>query len=321
MLSLAFAATLIVQAAQDAPVQHPPVSELEDVVVQGRNVREAATEFVQSVAQPVPGRKAARWRTSVCVGAAGLPAEASQALVDRVSDWAHAVGLEVQPPGCEPDIFIVATPDARATARALVASRPREFRTGVSGSDQGSAALARFQDSDAPVRWWHVSLPVNADTGMPMRRLPRQQPWEPASSSLTRPADFGPMGHIVAGSRLTDFTRDDFQQVIVVLDAAALDQAAFHQIADYVALVSLVQVDPDSAPEQPSILTLFEPGRVQEETLTLWDRALIHGLYGAEQRRRGRDAALSDIAANVAQAAQQETEAAGNPDHPADPLP
>lgn len=273
-------------------------TEVEEVVVVGERAREAAEAYVRSVASPVPGRKAATWRGSVCVGVLGMQAEAARFMADRVSDWAHSVGLEIEGPGCRPGIIITVTDDGNATARELVASRPREFRLGASGSDRGRAALDAFQNTPRPVRWWHVSLPVNNDTGLPVMRLPGQPPF--AARQIRSPADLGPYGSTVAGSLVMDHTRDDLMQVIIVLDVAAFEQADFIQITDYVAMVALAQIDPDVDPAYPSILDLFSEEGTQEQVLTRWDRAYLEALYRAPQTSPTTGANLSSIALTLA---------------------
>ena len=285
-------ATPVQLAEQDAP------TEVDEVVIVGERAREAAEAFVSSVAAPIPGRKAAVWRGSVCVGVLGMQAEASRFMADRVSDWAHSVGLEIEEPGCRPSIIVTATDDGNATARELVASSPREFRLGASGSDRGRAALEAFQNTPRLIRWWHVSLPVNDDTGLPVVRLPGQPPF--AARQIRSPVDLGPYGRTVAGSSMMDHTRDDLMQVIIVLDVAALEQADFTQITDYVAMVALAQIDPDVDPAYPSILDLFSEEGTQEQVMTRWDRAYLQALYRAPQTALTTGANLSSIALTLA---------------------
>lgn len=280
--------------------QDPPPAQLEEVVVTGSPAAEAATAFVRSVAAPTPDREMGLWRDPVCVGVGGMQAEAAQYMADRISDWAHSLGLEIGRPGCRPNIFIVATDDGDATARDLVASRPREFRTGVAGADRGGAALRAFEASGRPVRWWHVSLPVDEETGNPIRRLPGQPPVEWTGRRLERRSDFGVNSMAVTPSRLSSRVRDDLQQVIIVVDMEALEAATFVQVTDHVAMAALAQLEPDANPGFPSILNLFRPEGSVEETLTRWDVAFLRGLYSAEQNRSGTGANLSAVAAAMA---------------------
>lgn len=295
----------LAQVAPAAPtLQEPDASELDDVVVIGSDLEQTARAYVTTVVAPSRGRDPAAWRSRICVGVGGMSPEPARALADRVSDWAYGLGLEVAPQGCTPNIFIVATDDGNTTAQELVAARPREFRTGAGGTDRGGAALRAFQNSDRPVRWWHVSVPVNEDTGIAAVRLPGQPPFA-APKEITRPSQLGSFGITGLPSRLSDPIRDDLQQVIVVLDADALEQASFIQIADYVAMVALTQVDPEASPDTPSILNLFDPDKPQEETLSRWDQAYLRALYGSYLGGTAPNANMSVLAAATARAVQE----------------
>lgn len=275
---MAGASPVFAQVPQEIPPsQDPEATQLEEVVVPATPLQQMARNFVSSVASPARGRTPASWRERICVGVGGMRPAAAQALADRVSDWGQSLGLSSGDPGCTPNIFIVATDDGDATARELVASRPREFHTGAGGTDAGRGSLEAFQTSGKLVRWWHVSLPVNADTGAPVVRLPGQSPF--GGGVITTPADLGAFGNSTGPSRIADGTRDDLMQVIIVLDAAALDQASFSQIADYIAMVAFAQIEPDASPSAPSILHLFDAGRPQEDTLSRWDQAYLQALY------------------------------------------
>lgn len=199
-------------------------------------------------------------------------------MADRVLDWGHSLGLRTGAPGCAPNIFVIATDDGNAMAQALVRSRPREFRTGASGMNAGEAELEAFEGSGARIRWWHISLPVNSDTGMPIIRLPGQFPFVPPRL-MTAPHHFGAYGNQVEPSRINERSRDDLIQVIIIVEMAAFDEANFNQVSDYVSMAALAQIDPETSPPTPSILHLFDTTRAQEPSLTRWDRAYLESLY------------------------------------------
>ncbi len=300
VLSLTLAAALLTASPPQAePLPQDEPTELDEIVVVGERTRRAAENFVRSVTTPVAGRKAATWQGSVCVGVVGMQPEAARFMADRVSDWAHSLGLGVQRPGCRPNILITATDDGDATAREMVAEHRREFRLGVGGTDLGGAALRAFQSSGRLIRWWHVSLPVNDDTGRPVVRLPGQEPIE-LPEWASNPHQFGPYSRTVLGSRLRDTTRDDMVQVLIVIDVAALDRASFAQVTDYVAMVALAQIDPDMTPAYPSILNLFADDGMQQDTLTRWDRAYLDALYSAPQMSASTSVNLTSIATSMA---------------------
>lgn len=191
--------------------------------------------------------------------------ELAQAIADRVSQVALELGLDIGEPGCRANVFIVFADDGAALADAMVEESRRAFRIGVGGLDRGSAALEEFRTADRPVRWWHISLPVNADTGARAVRLPGD--------------DSPPIINMFAASRLTTQIRDDLKKTMVVVDVSRLADVNLVQLADYLAFVTLVQVDPEAeTASYDTILNLFDdPAGV--EGLTEWDVSYLTSLY------------------------------------------
>jgi len=286
----AVAALFVLASPQPVSAQAPPaasggeqdrVDVVEDVVVQGvRDLDQRVAGYVGAVVEPVRGRTTARWRSSFCVGVSGMEPVAARAIANQVSDWAHWLGLDIGAPGCEPNVLIVAAEDGDATASALVQARGGLFSTGVSGGSRGTAALRDFQASGRPVRWWHVSLPVDPDTGQSIRRLPGQTPFNPHRDFLTSPSQFGPHGQIVSSSRLLRGERDDLTGVVIIVEGRALDTASFGQLSDYLAMIALAPIDADFVGGGfDTILNLFSAEGSVPDTLSSWDRAFLEGLY------------------------------------------
>ncbi|MES2861451.1 MAG: hypothetical protein V4701_08265 [Pseudomonadota bacterium] len=257
---------------QVTPPQESSV--LEDIQVVGREsdatLEARVDRFVDQISAPAGDYGPARWHRDVCVGAINFQPVAARAIVDRISEVALQLGLDPEDPGCEPQVLIIATNDGPGTAAGLVEREPRLFILGGDGMDLGRAALNRFQSSEQPVRWWHISLPVDADTGQRAVRLPGDNPDTPIIIQK------------FAASRLRSATRDNLQRAIIIVDTARLGDATFSQLADYVALLAMAQVNPAvDVRGQDSILNLFDnPSSVSG--LTAWDMAYLHGLYEAE---------------------------------------
>ena len=287
----ALTAALIVAAtpAQEPPPSAPAPSEsaaapvTDEVIVRGRRLEDIEADlrihvhdFIGEVVRTPPGRGFARWHSSVCVGVHNLETVASQYIIDRISRLALDVGLEPGEPGCQPDVNIVFATNARETASAMVESW-RVFMPvgGHAGMDLGRAALDDFVESERAVRWWHVSLPADARTGAPAIE----------TSKLCGQAHCAPWINVAGPSRLHDGTRDDLMYVIIVVDATQLKGTTWQQLGDYLAVVSLAQVDPDSNPADfDSILNLFtNPGAYSG--LTDWDRSYVRALYEFDQER------------------------------------
>lgn len=277
-------------------------SQLEDVVVEGRPLREATTAFVEEVAAPVEGSGAAAWRQTICIGVGNLQRDAAELIIERISATAEGLGVRLGAPGCEPRVFITFTVDANETTRAMVASRRREFRLNMSGANRGSRALARFQNTDAAVRWWHVSVPVDVDTGIAANRGVGDEPFQGPGMEITSPNQLGDNRRFVTGSMLKNDLRDDLAQVIIVVDVDRIAGVTTDQLAGYLTMIALVQIDPEAQPRgYDTILNLFDQPERAPASLTSWDLAFLGGVYGAEQNQISSRQRLGAVASAMAQ--------------------
>ena len=280
------AATLFVLALAVpglAWAQEAPETRVEDIVVLGTPLREQVETFADTVVAPPHGRGPARWsaRSGICVGVVNLQRDAAQAMADRVSEVALELGLPVGEPGCSPNVLIIATDDAPTLTAALVERSPNAFRPPYSGSSRSRLQLRRFIESDAPVRWWHITLPVNSETGAVAVRIPGYAP------PRTR----------AAASRLTTLIQNDLKRAYVIIDIDQAEGVTFQQLADYVAMVAFAQVDPDADLSGfPTILNVFDNPNIADG-LTDWDQSYLGSLYGAELNRSNPNAQSGAVAA------------------------
>jgi hypothetical protein len=272
-----------VHAQEPAPGAGEPPAGVEEVVVRGRRMSEIdeglrifVKDFIGEVVAKPPGRGYARWNRRVCIGVSNLQTDAAQYVVDRISKLAVEVGLNVGEPGCNPNVVVLFSTNAAFVASYMVENEPRMFRPAGLGNNDMSlsrAALDAFVASERAVRWWHVSMPVDARTGNPAIAIP----------------GLGYPNVAVAGpSRIHDGVRDDLLQVIIIVDATKLAGTTWQQLADYLAVISLAQVDPDANPAAfDSILNLFSNPRAYSG-LTDWDKAYVRALYEFDQERNVR---------------------------------
>jgi hypothetical protein len=78
------------------------------------------------------------------------------------------------------------------------------------------------------------------------------------------------------------------QYVIIIVDATKLTGTTWQQLGDYVALISLAQIDPGTDPQSfDSILNLFS-NPAAYSGLTDWDRTFVHALYSSNPERDAR---------------------------------
>lgn len=285
-------------APQTPPSQTQPAP-LEDVVVEGRRIFEEAETFVEEMAAPAVDRGLARWQSRICVGVGNLQPALAQSVIDHISRVALEYEVGVGEPGCRPNVMIVFASDGRAMATALVEADRKVFHLGVGGLDRGKSALERFKTSDAPVRWWHVSMPMIGGSGQRAIRMP---------------GDAGPIfvpgeGRVNRGRPISD----SLNKVIIVVDAQKMGGANYAQLAEYLALVALAQVDPDGdMSRHDTVLNVFnDPVGVQG--LTEWDRAYLRTLYNHHPERIEPDFHASRLARGMIRDRREAAQAAAEP--------
>lgn len=309
MLGLILAGLLIAAPETGEPPQTTPAPEsepairLEDVAVTGRPLSSLIERFVGEVAAPNPDRGLARWRSGVCVGVANLRNEAAQYLVDRVSTVAADLGLRAGHPGCSPNLLIIAADEPDRVSEELVTRHRGALRMGGSGMDRGGTALRAFQTSDRPVRWWQVSMPVDNQTGERATRISGECDRDCGAASVGGSSyRFAPNINIFAASRLSTQIVDDIFRTIVVVDVNQLSRVNIEQLADYIAMVSLAQIDPAADTSRyASILNVFADPE-GAEGLTDWDKAYLTGLYDTNRTRLDRRASRLEIASSIERA-------------------
>lgn len=295
MIELFLAGTLLATTPQvPAPsVGQDPV-QLEDVVVSGRSLDSLIRDFVGEVAEPNRNRGLARWNDRVCVGVANLEGEIARYLSDRISTVATDLGLSTGDPGCTPNLLVIATADAGDLARKLTEERRRAFRMGGAGMDRGGAALRDFVETDRPVRWWQMAIPVDSESGDIAVRIPGR-----CTGDCIDASDQAPQIAVHSASRLTTQIVDNITRAIVIVDVDQVSGVSALQLADYIAMVSLAQIDPNAdTSSYASILNVFDSPQISD-SLTDWDKAYLDGLYAAERNHVGERADRSEIADSI----------------------
>lgn len=270
----------------DLTLQGQPQDRVPDVQITGVPTPERVRAFVNTIAAPPRYRGLARWEVPVCPGVVNLDRTAAQPILDRIALAAMDVDVEVGAPGCDPNLVIVFTTDGSGLANAMVAMDRSLFYVGVGGLNRGPASLRRFQASEAPVRWWPMSMPVNSETGQRAVRLPGEPhsgsvPLAIAAALGCAPDDCqlgAPMIVSTTASRLRTIVTDVLYKTIVIVDVDQMDQVDAVSLGDYIAFVSLAQIDPEAQTNDfDTVLNLFEGSGPRG--MSEWDRAYLKALY------------------------------------------
>lgn len=285
MFAAVLAAALMTAAPQDPPPAAPPqeaASELDAITVQGR-LEARSRAFVEEVSRAPGRRPLARWNGPVCVGVMNMEAGSAQFLIDRVATVAAALGVDSGEPGCDPNVMILMARSANATEvmRAAVEERVLAFSPSRNGTDLGREKLDAFVNSEAPVRWWHIALPVSIETGAPAIALDGEDPPDVVSPGI---------------SRLRPPIRNDLVRAFVVIDADKVAGVSLAALSNYVAMVALAQIDPETdMSASDTVLNLFNPASPAAGRLTDWDAAFLLALYNGRPDPVGRAAQQREL--------------------------
>lgn len=277
--------------AQQAPPDAAPPRD--QVIVTGQPSDEQIRNFVGQLAiAPKKEDQLAHWDRRICPSIMGLRNPFAQFIVDRIAQRGFKVDLDVGKPGCKANILIIVTLDPDKAARELFDNNRKRLGTDNDNSRNslGREQAAAFVQSDAPVRWWHVNHTVTRDGDV-------------IGDTISGSGKDYPVLRLTGNaSLLKRATHQDFATAIIIVDANRLKGVGAEQLADYLAMVALAQIDPKSDPAGfPTILNLFAPraeGVAAPTGMTDWDIAYLHGLYDttrdeANSKRQEREIAKS----------------------------
>jgi hypothetical protein len=222
-----------------------------DAVPQAPSANEpAASErnlnaFISSAIVRYSDQSFARWPlgTPVCLQVYGIEPAERDLVIARIYSDAQAAGVRTGGAKCIPTLLVFVTAQADATIAALRQREPRMFSTHF-----GVERVERFMHTPRPVRAWYN---IYIGGGVPNSKIQQDQ------------------------------TRV-MSQVFVFVDTTRLGEGVnFQQLADYVAMVGLAEINPDAnLGDAPTILNLFGANAgARSPGLTSWDQAILHSLY------------------------------------------
>lgn len=230
-------------------------SSLPQITVTGKTLHQALEKFISKAtgasvwSQDHP---MGRWRRPICPLVAGLSHTQGQLLFDRLADALTSVGIALGAAGCQPNFFVIVTAHPEADLKSL-----RHHDVNMFG---GAQRVDEFINSPRPVRIWYNATLIDGDgmgastfggalRGIPAYRIATQVP--------------------------------DLLSVIALVDITRVMGLDWRQVADYVAMTGLTEINLDAdVGDVPTILRLFSAsGDARPQRLTAWDRAFIRALY------------------------------------------
>jgi hypothetical protein len=149
-------------------------------------------------------------------------------------------------------------------------------------STPGSEALDAFVSDERPVRWWHVAQTVTGD-GQVLRNVPARM-WGGSHATPHIYAE-GVFASGLEATRNSRTTRQDFRNVVIIVDGRRAAGPQLEALADYLTMVALAQIDPAADTSGfSSILNLFGEGGEKPARMTEWDTSYLSGLYAAPRQ-------------------------------------
>jgi hypothetical protein len=255
-------------AAVGQPPQTSSTGGDKEIIVEGRPLsRSDISKVVSSISHPEPTgafeSQYPRWVDRICVLVGGFPRDGAQFIADRIGEVARSLKLDAGPPGCSPNVFILATDDPAKLIAGL-----RLKRQGlVNGRD--SAVISRIERSHDAVRWIGATT-ISGAFGAPML----DSAFSTGSHIVQQVKSYG------GGSRLEASTQTFLTRETIIVDSTQIDGPSYGQLADYLAFVALAQLNPHAAtPGVDSILSLFPRGGQAPAGLTAFDKAYLTALY------------------------------------------
>jgi hypothetical protein len=252
---------------------HSASEPLDTVVVQGsrEQMRREILTFVHKVTR-LEGEFVGRWGRFVCPMAVGVSDAQAQFIQGRIIEVQNTVrkkkpNADAQ---CRPNLFVIISDEVDQVLADWKERDPGMFRwksrDGVSRSG-----------GTGPVRTWHNAILAGADGEATNQASALSQ------VSTTSPIDIGATSCPLNG-RIAAGCWEHINAVVVLVDTRAMGKVTLAQLADYISVVSLSQIDLSAdLGHVDSILRLFAQPRpeVPPAGLTEWDYAFLKGIYRA----------------------------------------
>lgn len=257
---LGFALLLALSAAQE-----PPAPPSQDVIVEGvrqKHQREQIRQFIKALTDVPSFGQIGKFHAPVCPAVMGLPEAQNRMVADRMKRVAEASGIRTGDPGCQPNVFLIASIDKNSTIDALYRSFPNFF--GEMRGKEVRQLIASKQPSVA----WQVKGLLSAD-GTTLKRSSMRGPYINEGTN--------------SGSRVRAGTMPEFVASMVVIERDALTGLSVTQVADFAAMRAFADTDPLKAAGggAPTILTILDKADDQMVPLSLthWDLGYLKSLY------------------------------------------
>ncbi len=281
--SLVFSASII--ALPNSEIAAKEIGESnaqnEDIVVVGPEKQMAEFEKLITNQFNVTGGgrhngQYARFAVPVCPSVSGLSDRQSRAIEKRIRQVASMADVPVAKEKCKPNLFLAVVKDGSSEIKTLRRKKSRLF------GQMTHRERDKIEQSGGPAYSWKATATLSSDSAQSAK-----------SGSYTLVAGEGSIGAITAGgqrshvkSKIARSTMEGIAYSYLLVDIEALNGISAAQLADYAAMVSLIDIEVGMDTEVPtgSILSLFseiEDISLRPQSLSGGDLLLLRALYKA----------------------------------------
>jgi len=266
---------------------------LDQITVQAQRDREKLQHevdtFVSSVIVPPLnyGDTLWRWEDKVCPLVAGLNKPQGEFVLSRLSQIVKSVGAPLGSETCKPNFYVIVASEPELLLKEWWRRDPDLF------AGEKGPIVNRLLAASRPIRVWYSADTRGADGNFIIGMMD--------ATSLRAHPNNEPVVNVrpsFLGSRLTASAKRTIWSVIVVVDAKQVGSLNFGQLTDYIGVIGLAQINLDKPlGDAPTILKLFSaPEGARPQEITLWDRALLHGLYSTNPTDRVQRSQIQAVA-------------------------
>ena len=260
------------EAVSDEKKKLPEVT----IEAQRRSIQRQAHSFVYDITDRVDSIDSlARWGMPICPLVAGITVEQGEAVLTRLSQIAVAAKAPLAPQKCKPNFEVVVSSDPEGLLKTW--RHHDRFMFGRIPPPNGEEPIRQFMHSTRPIRvWYNTDLTGNAG-----------ETSSDGAYALGGNFEGAPVFKVTNNPLMSQSALLKLTSVIIVVDGRRVKGYTVGQLADYIGMIGLAQVNPNFDPSAaPSILRLFAaPSSTGDrpDGLSPWDRAFLKGLYTTDQ--------------------------------------
>jgi hypothetical protein len=270
------AVTMLAGAHQGSAIAQSAAPAAEVTVTASRaELAPRVLKFVNQIAARQNDEGLPRWREPVCPLVTGLPREAGEFTLARISQIASAANVPLAGEHCRPNLFIFVTSQPVQLLQAMA-----EQKRLVTFGDATPTVVDEFIKTSRPVRVWYDTTMRTPEGTPPNQGLPNAaQVLGSGLEGVKIYNDLDRTSHILLSKIWA------FSNVFEVIDQARLQALSRGQFADYVAMVGLADIKPGvHLGDAQTILRLFDAApQAAPNGLSDWDQAFLKSLYATEQ--------------------------------------